>query len=335
MVNALSLPYFHPSTVVFLDDNHQFLSDLELRLPGRMPYILHEDPSVALAEVNRHAATPTLANRCFSRLEIEPGSWRDSVIEFDVALIEEEVNSVERFHRTSVVVVDYAMPAMNGLEFCEKITDPYVKKLLLTGAADEKLAVRAFNDGLIDRFILKNQPDSLDLMLRFVDELQIAHFQRQQTILAAALSLNPPPFIYDPTLLDEIERLAHRHSFIEHYLVGDPPGYLLLTSSGEIQRLMVMDEREFAVQTERAGRYAAPEELLSAMQAHRKIVCVYESLLGDHAADYPWHEFAFDTWPVEGASTWWLALISQPPVSIDFDPGASSLDAYLAVLDAS
>ncbi len=142
MTNALSLPYFHPSTVVFLDDNHQFLNDLELRLPGLMPYILHEDPSAALAEVNRCAAAPTLANRCFSRLENEPDTWRDSTIEFDVRLIEEEVNSVERFHRTSLVVVDYAMPAMNGLEFCGRITDPYVKKLLLTGAADEKLAVR-------------------------------------------------------------------------------------------------------------------------------------------------------------------------------------------------
>ena len=97
---------------------------------------------------------------------------------------------------------------------------------------------------------------------------------------------------------------------------------------------MVMDDREFAAQTERARRYAAPEELLSAMQARSKIVCVYESLLGNDATDYPWHEFAFDSWRVEGASTWWLALISQPPVSIDFDPAASSLDAYLAVLDA-
>jgi CheY-like chemotaxis protein len=334
MTSALSLPYFHPSTVVFLDDNHQFLSDLELRLPGRMPYILHEDPSAALAEVNRYAATPTLANRCFSRPKNEQDTWRDSIIQFDVGLIEDEVNSVERFHRTSVVVVDYAMPAMNGLEFCERITDPHVKKLLLTGAADEKLAVRAFNGGLIDRFVLKNQPDSLDLMLRFADELQIAHFQRQQTVLAAALSLNPPPFIHDPTLIDEIEQIAEQHSLIEHYLVGDPPGYLLLNPSGQVQRLVVLNDSEFSARTEVARRHAAPEDLLSAMQSRSKFVCVYESLLGNDAADYPWQEFAFDSWRVDGANTWWLALIPQPPVHIDFDPGASSLDAYLAQLDA-
>jgi CheY-like chemotaxis protein len=335
MTNALSLPYFHPSTVVFLDDNHQFLNDLELRLPGRMPYILHEDPSAALAEVNRCAATPTLANRCFSRLENKPDTWRDSIIEFDVGLIEEEVNSVDRFHRTSVVVVDYAMPAMNGLEFCVRITDPYVKKLLLTGAADEKLAVGAFNDGLIDRFILKNQPDSLDLMLQFAEELQIAHFQHQQTVLAAALALNPPPFTRDPKLIDEIERVAREHSFIEHYLVGDPPGYLLLTSSGQVQRLVVMDDSEFAEQAQRVRKHAAPDDLVAAMQSRSKMVCIYESLLGNETADYPWYEFAYDSWRVEGTNTWWLALIPQPPVHIDFDPGASSLDAYLAVLDAT
>ena len=335
MANALSLPYFHPSTVVFLDDNHEFLNDLELRLPGSMPYILHEDPSAALAEVNRCTTTATLANRCFSRLETGTDTWRDSIIEFDVGLIEEEVNSVDRFHRTSVVVVDYAMPAMNGLEFCGRITDGYVKKLLLTGAADEKLAVRAFNDGLIDRFILKNQPDSLELMLRFTEELQIAHFRHQQTVLAAALSLDPPPFMHDPKLVDEIEQVARQHSFIEHYLVGDPPGYLLLTASGQVQRLVVMDDSEFAAQTERVRQHAAPDDLLAAMQSRSKMVCTYESLLGNDAADYPWHEFAYDSWRVEGANTWWLALITQPPVHIDFDPGASSLNAYLAMLDAT
>ncbi len=152
---------------------------------------------------------------------------------------------------------------------------------------------------------------------------------------ATKLSLNPPPFIHDQKLVSEIEEIARQHSFIEHYLVGDPPGYLLLTSSGEVQRLVVIDDSEFSTQTERARQHAAPEDLLSAMQSRRKMVCVYESLLGNDTADYPWHEFAYDSWRVEGANTWWLALIPQPPVHIDFDPAASSLDAYLAVLDAT
>lgn len=335
MTSPFLLPYYHPSTVVFLDDNHEFLRDLEVRLPERMAYILHHDPAEALVDVNRYAASATLATRCFSLTEYDPRSRTPSVIEFDVGLIEEEVTSIERFDRTSVVVVDYAMPAMNGLEFCERIDDPYVKKMLLTGAADEKLAVTAFNDGLIDRFVLKNQPDSLEQMLRFTGELQIAHFRRQQTVLAAALSLNPPPFLEDHALIDHITRLAARRGYVEHYLVGDPPGFMLLTAAGRVERLVVLSDEDFDRQTRQVEDHGAPQRWVEAMQARTKVLCLYESLVGQNPSDYPWEEFSFDAWRVDAAVTWWLALIPHPPVHIDFDADRACLDAFLDRLDAA
>lgn len=335
MTSPFRLPYYHPSTVVFLDDNLQFLNDLEVRLPERMAYILHHDPVAALADVNRYANSATLASRCFSLTEEDNDAPAPRMIEFDAGLIEEEVKTVERFDRTSVVVVDYAMPAMNGLEFCERITDPYVAKILLTGAADEKLAVRAFNDGLIDRFVLKNQPDSLELLLRFIGDLQIAHFRRQQTVLAAALSLNPPPFLDDHLLIGHVERLAAARGYVEHYLVGDPPGFLLLTADGRVERLMVLSETELDRQTRRVEAHGAPRRYVDAMRSRTKVACLYESLLGQSPSEYPWDEFTFDAWRVDGLTPWWLALMPHPPVHIDFDAESACLDAYLERLDAA
>ena len=64
----------------------------------------------------------------------------------------------ERFGETSVVVVDFAMPQMNGEEFCRKLGQlkgNSVKIIMLTGEADEEMAVRLFNAGVIDKFLRK------------------------------------------------------------------------------------------------------------------------------------------------------------------------------------
>jgi CheY-like chemotaxis protein len=46
-----------------------------------------------------------------------------------------------------VLVVDYSMPQMNGVEVCEALRHLPCKKILFTGAADEKVAVERLQSG--------------------------------------------------------------------------------------------------------------------------------------------------------------------------------------------
>ena len=48
----------------------------------------------------------------------------------------------------STVIVDYDMPSQNGIDFCRQLSDLPIKKVMLTGRADYKLAV----DSLCLRF---------------------------------------------------------------------------------------------------------------------------------------------------------------------------------------
>jgi hypothetical protein len=50
------------------------------------------------------------------------------------------------------------------------------KKILFTGAADEKVAVGAFNRGLIDRYIKKSDDHALDILEVEIAALQRAYF---------------------------------------------------------------------------------------------------------------------------------------------------------------
>ena len=157
MTNITLSPYFHPTTVCFVDDNESFLNSLDLELPTDWAYRTFVDPVEALAFLNETPPRVPLAERCFSADE-----GNHSVIHVDLNLIEQEINYCERFRRISVVIVDYSMPSINGLDFCAQLIDPHIRKVMLTGVADEKIAVQAFNAGLIHRFIPKNHPHALE-----------------------------------------------------------------------------------------------------------------------------------------------------------------------------
>ena len=81
-------PYFHPTTMVFVDDNDLFLHSFDLRIPGDMAYLLYHDPRRALERINEAVELPTIPERCFTRPS-KSLLWHDSVIHLDLGLIEQ------------------------------------------------------------------------------------------------------------------------------------------------------------------------------------------------------------------------------------------------------
>ena len=64
---------------------------------------------------------------------------------------------LKRFY--PVIISDYYLGFLNGLEIFAEIQDVSPQKLLITGAADEILAIQAFNKGQIQGFLKKQIPD--------------------------------------------------------------------------------------------------------------------------------------------------------------------------------
>ncbi|MEV4677804.1 MULTISPECIES: FAD-dependent oxidoreductase [Actinomadura] len=64
---------------------------------------------------------------------------------------------------TAVLLADYRMPGMDGVEFLERAMDlfPYARRVLLTAYADTDAAIRAINDVDLDHYMLKpwNPPE--------------------------------------------------------------------------------------------------------------------------------------------------------------------------------
>lgn len=82
----------------------------------------------------------------------------------------------------SVVVTDYCMPGMNGIEFLKRVRQaaPETVRMLLTGSADLDAAIQAVNQGNIYRFLTK--PCSPEQLTEALDSgiKQYRHTRRER-----------------------------------------------------------------------------------------------------------------------------------------------------------
>jgi len=324
------LIYCHPTTVIFIDDNQLFLRGLDVELPNPQPIVLHHDPFRALDAVNATLATPTLADRVFDHRE-HSADDASALLHLDLSLIEQEITHADRFRRVSAAIVDYAMPSMDGLEFCRGMTNPDVLKVLLTGVADEKLAVAAFNEGLIDMFVPKQDAVGAPAILSMIERLEQRYFRRIQDRLRHAIADSLPGFLDDPQFEAYFRGLIDKYGIVEYYLVGQPPGFLMLDRAGTLRRLLVADSSQLEAQTRYAERHGAPSGIREQLRSGATIGCFYEPVeTFFDEADFPWQEYMFAARPVSALHH--AAVMESPPVDIDYDPSLSSLDAFMASL---
>ena len=78
-----------------------------------------------------------------------------------------------RGEQAAVLIADYRMPQMNGIEFLERAMDifPYARRILLTAYADTNAAIDAINLVDVDHYLLKPWDPPEEKLYPVVDEL--------------------------------------------------------------------------------------------------------------------------------------------------------------------
>src|SRR5690606_26705254 len=148
-------PFYFPTQAVLVDDDPDFLDGISLMLDKSLSYRLFQSASAALKYVNEAHKHVQFLQRCYTSYKTGPLE-SDSLSHIDIGKLHHEVLNGFRFQTCSTVIVDYSMPEMNGLEFLMSLKNPFIRKVLLTGQADMELAIKAFNQQLIDQFIDKH-----------------------------------------------------------------------------------------------------------------------------------------------------------------------------------
>jgi CheY-like chemotaxis protein len=310
-------PFHFPTTVAFVDDSLQFLSNLSLQLDSRLAFRLFHSPFSALIELNGASSVPPMVERFFSIYRHRGDtSYARHVIDLSLDMIHREVHNERRFEQVSVVVVDYDMPEIDGLEFCRSIKNPAIKKIMLTGKADEQIAVRAFNERIIDRFIRKQDVDVMSLLNRTIAELQQEHFQQIEHMLSDALAVGSHMFLRDPGFAQRFEEIRESLGIVEHYLSCAPDGILMLNMTGTAYLLIVQTEQMMQGHYEIAFEQEAPEELLEQLRSGRSLPYFWKTA-GNYSPIYEdWQPCLHPATEFKGQD-WYLYTLVKNPGAFD------------------
>lgn len=309
-------PVYFPTTVIFVDDNKDFLANLCLQLDPVLAFKLYDSPSNALMACN-DVNSQMPVERLFSRYYDTYGlPLTHHVIDVDLDQVHHELYNESRFEQVSVAVIDYDMPGIDGIEFCRRIKNPAIKKILLTGQADEKTAISAFNQGIIDRFILKQDKNVINSLNQSIHELQYAYFNQTERMLADVLAIGKHDFLRDPQFQNEFNKIRVTLEIVEFYLCNGPDGtdgILMLNAKGESSLLIIQDEDARLCQYNIAFDLNAPKALLKALKSN-KMVSYFWKTAGHYAPECKnWKTFLFPATELKGKKRYLYSIMSNPP----------------------
>ncbi len=320
--------YFCPGTLALLDDNSAFLENLCLNLGITQRQRVFTAPQAAL-DFLQHTTIATQSTWLSVNKETDIDSEFGQLIELHIPAIHQTIYHTQRFTDMPVIIVDYAMPGMNGLEFCRALQHLPIKKIMLTGVANLDIAVEGFNQGIIDKFILKQDASALLPELRAsIMQLQWAYYQHLSQPMHYQLNLQGDHCLFEPTFAAVFQQLCQQHQIAEFYLLDSSGSFLLLDATGTTYLLAVKSERDMEDYIDIARNVEqAPTVILEALMRRKKTPYFHTTV--DHATPIEqWDNLLYDATLLTGKQAYYYACVPMPTRYLQHEPRILSLYAY-------
>ena len=264
---------YFPTKVIIIDDNADFTKNLSFAFGKAFHSQSFISPNDALAYLKTQSEfTKTLFTKHISLAE----HYIPSTISVDVniaSLCEERYSQHIRFDRPVVLIVDYAMPEMNGLKLCNELSGLPYEKIVLTGEADNDFAVEAFNLGEIERFVKKGEADYITKIKQYVQELNIHYFSQLSQSVFTLLSKNGNDILHSIAFIQKFNEIVEQYNIVEFYLAEDTGSYILMDEQGSVVELIVRsveDMHFFAEMAENDGM----QSMADAINERKKMPCL-------------------------------------------------------------
>jgi len=318
---------YFPTTVVFVDDDSIFLEHLPLTLSSSKTSFpqFFTYPLQALEFINASPSQGAFIKR--SLLSAAEEDYEHRVIDVSVPIIHHEVFNSQRSKEISVIIVDQIMPQLTGLELCRQLVHPSIKRIMLTGEADEKFAIRAFNEGLIDHFIRKDSETFNDDLNKALETLQYEYFVNLSQIILQSLATDSKRSspLNDPAFIKFFTDLCRQEHIEEYYLLDISGSFLLVDDKKKLRWLIVKTHEELNLLAGHADAQDSLDHILRPVRQRQSLLYFYDP--EDSLA--PVKEWVSFMYPVQGTikgqqDTYYYSLQSQV--------NAPSFDAHKVAL---
>jgi CheY-like chemotaxis protein len=263
----MTFPLFHrPGTVVFLDDDPDYLEMLALVLPRHWHLKLFLRPADCIAYLLQEP--PFWEADAWNQQQLIE-HWREGK-----PLIPQILGYwskyTERYMLSRVCVVDFSMTGMDGLQALAELGDWPGARVLLTGQADEQVAVRAFNRGLIDQFIPKQTPDISRRLIEAVERLLFTSHARHAQTWRVTLKPEQNALLRTPGVGDWLSAFCAKH-WVEHVAIGEPFGVLGMDANGKIGWLQLETREGLRALAEVAEVAGVPPAAVEEIRSGQKL----------------------------------------------------------------
>lgn len=305
-------PFYFPTQIVLVDDDPDFLEGISLMLNKNLGFKLFQSPTAALKHVNSAHLQVNILQRCYTSYKTGPQD-SDALSHIDIGKIHHEVLNGFRFQTCSTVIVDYSMPEMNGLEFLKSLKNPFIRKVLLTGQADMELAIKAFNQQLIDQFIDKHDPRLKPKLNATIMAFQEQYFRSSfKLITDPILANNQDGFLLSPEFQEFFTELRKKLNCVEYYLLDSPhTGFLLVDAEGKRQCLLIYTQEALEDHLMQLQQVGAPPELLRLVQA-AQVLPVYDVLTANLTRQHPaiaqWDDYYYPARKIAAKTNYYTTL---------------------------
>lgn len=259
---------FYPTQVILIDDNSEFLTTLSLALSRQFNVKTFTDTSLALKHINEQEREIKL-----TEANDTPKPEGDSEVWVKQVLTRQNIKRFDEFkaREVSVVVVDYSMPSMNGIEFCEQIQNPSIRKILLTGYATSSEAVKAFNNNTIHYYLKKNDENMLRELEETIHQLQHKYFNEISSSIKAEAIDSGTPFFADLELARYFKKSCEELGIIEYYYLTNPSRFALKTKDNQKFLCIIYTADDIAEHLQVLEEEGAPDSIYAAIESHRSI----------------------------------------------------------------
>lgn len=212
------IPAIKAKTTAFLvDDKREFLNDLKDMLPDTHFFTSFTNPLDALEKI---------------KLQSQPGFTRQASLLKDFKATEFE-------KIVSVIIVDHRMKPINGYELCQQIGSASPKRIMLTSHASKDLAVKAFNNKLIDAFLLKTEDNILELLSSTIEKCTLDYFNDVSIGINGFKTKNNP--LIDPDFTKFFNSFCAEHKIESHCCFHNFYNILLRDQSGKETYMSIYD----------------------------------------------------------------------------------------------
>ncbi len=277
--------------VAFLDDDAQLLDALATSLTGLNAQFFTQQRDLDDALARTRAARQADKALWNSFAESDTPNRMGKVFAY--------LTSPGRSAIFHIIVVDHMMPGERGRDFCARHRDEGVFRILLTGAADDHLAVEAFNAGDIDYFVPKQTPGLRSKLSNVLDETQT---RLHAEIVRRIRSIADPEAIAaldTPSVQRSLKSVLKDFHVSEYVLLPQPLGIAAITTGSKLLWLQIetrRSQRELLglltemnaapelIERVRTGTHTVNMEVV-AQSGGRAFLCAANlHLLGDDAA---------------------------------------------------